>query len=437
MLDLVSRPPPSPPRLPNRHQIEPIDIVRPAISKAPDFGKASDDDSLAPPTNSTGVPHASERRVFTSTNATIDPAPATRSRSWRPHRKRCASMFQPQAVRKASATRSPASPRRCRASSHCAVGTNRLASSMADAIEGSVERSHPFYRTWGTAARDRGSVTSPTRRARVERRNPRRRDAPCRVGRRAGYRCRLSAPGDGIRAVSSVLPARTCTNASPPSNSTSSTRAAIDVAESAGVGVGCRSSGRTPRTTRCPFGAPVLAGHPPVASPNPCRLESSLAQATLDQVHRRGADEARDEGVAGALVQRRRRVHLLHRALVHHHDAVAQRHRLDLVVRDVDHRGAELLMKPRDLAPHLHAQLGVEIGQRLVEEKHLRLSDDRPAERDALALRRRTAAAAGGASNASMPRIAAASRTRPSISLARQFRSLSAKAMFSCAVMCG
>src|SRR5207253_31676 len=39
-----------------------------------------------------------------------------------------------------------------------------------------------------------------------------------------------------------------------------------------------------------------------------------------------------------------------------------------------------------DLAPHLHAQLGIEVGERLVEEEHRRLADDRPAEGDALLL---------------------------------------------------
>jgi hypothetical protein len=39
-----------------------------------------------------------------------------------------------------------------------------------------------------------------------------------------------------------------------------------------------------------------------------------------------------------------------------------------------------------DLEPHLHAQRGVEIGERLVEQERLRLAHDRAADRDALAL---------------------------------------------------
>ena len=44
-----------------------------------------------------------------------------------------------------------------------------------------------------------------------------------------------------------------------------------------------------------------------------------------------------------------------------HDDPVGQRHRLGLVVRDIDHGDAELLVQARDLDPHLHPQLGVEI----------------------------------------------------------------------------
>ena len=43
-------------------------------------------------------------------------------------------------------------------------------------------------------------------------------------------------------------------------------------------------------------------------------------------------------------------------------------------------------MELGDLDPHLDAEHGVEVGQRLVEEEDLRLADQRPADGDALAL---------------------------------------------------
>jgi hypothetical protein len=70
----------------------------------------------------------------------------------------------------------------------------------------------------------------------------------------------------------------------------------------------------------------------------------------------------------------------------HDGDAVAHGHRLDLVVRDVDRRHAQLLLDAGDLRAHLHAQLRVEFRERLVHQEHLRLAHDRAAHRDALAL---------------------------------------------------
>ena len=43
-------------------------------------------------------------------------------------------------------------------------------------------------------------------------------------------------------------------------------------------------------------------------------------------------------------------------------------------------------MELGELEAHLHAQLGVEIGERLVEQKDLGLAHERPADRDPLAL---------------------------------------------------
>ena len=93
-----------------------------------------------------------------------------------------------------------------------------------------------------------------------------------------------------------------------------------------------------------------------------------------------------DEPVGRAVVELERRADLLDPAVLHDHDPVAERHRLDLVVRDVDGRRLEPLVQALELDAHLHAQLGVEVRERLVEEEHLRLAHDRAADRDALPL---------------------------------------------------
>jgi len=55
-------------------------------------------------------------------------------------------------------------------------------------------------------------------------------------------------------------------------------------------------------------------------------------------------------------------------------------------VGDVDRRDAEIALQPRDLGAHLHAQLRVQVGERLVHEEGARLADDRPAHGHPLAL---------------------------------------------------
>ena len=71
---------------------------------------------------------------------------------------------------------------------------------------------------------------------------------------------------------------------------------------------------------------------------------------------------------------------------------------------------------PRDLGAHLDPELRVEVRQRLVHQERLRLAHDRAAHRHPLALPARRAPSAGGRGARSNPRIAAASRTRRSVS---------------------
>ena len=109
-------------------------------------------------------------------------------------------------------------------------------------------------------------------------------------------------------------------------------------------------------------------------------------QLGLEEVHRRAADEARHEQVRRRVVEAHRRVDLLQDAAAHQRHAVAHRHRLDLVVGDVDGRRLQLVLDARDLRAHLHAQLRVQVGQRLVHQEDLRAAHDRAAHGDALAL---------------------------------------------------
>ena len=115
-------------------------------------------------------------------------------------------------------------------------------------------------------------------------------------------------------------------------------------------------------------------------------LEVAVDDLPVQHVHGRRADEARDEDVGRPVVELERRARLLDDAGVHDDDLVGHRHRLDLVVGDVDGRHLEALVQRLDLRAHLHAQLGVEIGERLVEQEHLRIAHDGAAHGDALPL---------------------------------------------------
>jgi len=55
-------------------------------------------------------------------------------------------------------------------------------------------------------------------------------------------------------------------------------------------------------------------------------------------------------------------------------------------MRHVDRRDGQAPLQLGDLLARLHAQLGVQVRQRLVHEERLRLAHDRPAHRDPLAL---------------------------------------------------
>ena len=55
-------------------------------------------------------------------------------------------------------------------------------------------------------------------------------------------------------------------------------------------------------------------------------------------------------------------------------------------MRHVDGRDREPALQVPNFLSHLDAQLGVEVRQRLVEQQHARLDDDRARQRDALLL---------------------------------------------------
>ena len=87
-----------------------------------------------------------------------------------------------------------------------------------------------------------------------------------------------------------------------------------------------------------------------------------------------------------AVVDVLRHAHLLELSARHHHDPVAERHGLNLVVRDVDRGDAEAPVELLQLCADLDAELRVEVRKRLVEQERPRLADERPPHGHPLAL---------------------------------------------------
>ena len=64
----------------------------------------------------------------------------------------------------------------------------------------------------------------------------------------------------------------------------------------------------------------------------------------------------------------------------------SHRQRFYLIMRDINHGGAGLLMQPLQLTAHIHPELRVQIGKRLIEQQQVRLRGDGPRDCHALLL---------------------------------------------------
>ena len=197
----------------------------------------------------------------------------------------------------------------------------------------------------------------------------------------------------GGRSPSASSPARRCmaTISSPVSSTATIWRwwpSTIAVWQVAGV--------PSPRV----FGVDLLGPHPDAHALAGRRLAHDAADAEA-----RGADRATrpspsrssvpsrwfmspmksaTNGRRRPVVDLRGRGELVDVARVHDGDAVGHRHRLLLVVRDHDEGDADVALDPLELDLHRLAQLEVERAERLVEQQHLRVHDERAGERDAL-----------------------------------------------------
>src|SRR5262249_15233567 len=105
---------------------------------------------------------------------------------------------------------------------------------------------------------------------------------------------------------------------------------------------------------------------PALAAEPARRLDAALEEVAAP-------DEICDEAVPRVIIEFALRPDLLDAAFIHDDEAVRHRERLLLVVRHHDGGEAELLLQLADLDAHLLPQLGVEIGERLVEKQDVGL----------------------------------------------------------------
>ena len=106
----------------------------------------------------------------------------------------------------------------------------------------------------------------------------------------------------------------------------------------------------------------------------------------VEDVHRGRAHEPGHEAVRRLAPDLVGRTELLELAVPKHGDPLPERQRLDLVVRDVEHRRPDARVQLLQLGARPGAKLRIQVRERLVEEEDVGLADERPRERDPLPL---------------------------------------------------
>jgi hypothetical protein len=90
-------------------------------------------------------------------------------------------------------------------------------------------------------------------------------------------------------------------------------------------------------------------------------------QGAVEEVHGGHADETRHKSICRQIIGAQRRISLLDDAVSHHDDAIAERHRLFLVVRDVNRCRFESLVEFFQFRARGDAQFRVKVAEWLVK----------------------------------------------------------------------
>ena len=106
----------------------------------------------------------------------------------------------------------------------------------------------------------------------------------------------------------------------------------------------------------------------------------------VHEVHGRVAHKVGHKEVGGIAVHFQRRRELLQNAVFHDAYVGRQGHGLQLVMGDIDKGGVRVPVQALELGPHLHTQLGVQVGKRFIHKQDLRSGSKRAGDGHALLL---------------------------------------------------
>ena len=77
---------------------------------------------------------------------------------------------------------------------------------------------------------------------------------------------------------------------------------------------------------------------------------------------------------------------LLNQTIFHDRDSVSKRHGFDLIMCHVDNRISQTMVQAFDFNAQISSELGIEIRQGFIKQKHIDISDQRPTNGDSLSL---------------------------------------------------
>jgi len=109
-------------------------------------------------------------------------------------------------------------------------------------------------------------------------------------------------------------------------------------------------------------------------------------QSSLAGVHLRSTDEGSNEEVCGILEEVLGSCDLLYEAVLHNNDTSTHGHSLGLVVGNVDEGGSQLDVQLGELGTHSGTELSIQVGEGLVEQEDLGVTNDSTTKGNTLSL---------------------------------------------------